>query len=378
MDTDVAVIGAGPVGLLLGARLIQLGLDVRVLDERSGPAEAAQSRAIGIHPPSLERLATLGVADAFIAEGVRITRGRAVCSRGLLGCVDLSRRPGRHRFVLSLPQSRTEAILARRLSELRDGVLHRNTRVVRVEPQTSRVRVTTQHAGVVHARFAVGCDGAASLVRHEMGVAFRGGVRRERYVMADVADDTPFASEAVFFLSDDGLVESLPLPQGRRRWVAERQASEGEGTLEELVRLVERRTGYRVDPATASMLSTYDVKQLCVRQYVSNGLVLCGDAAHALSPFGGQGMNLGWLDAWDLASCLRSVVRDGLPQAPALADYERRRRRAAGRAMRRAALYRRIGHRPRRPRLRNGAVRLMLLGVPDAALARLFTMAGFR
>ena len=72
---DVLIVGGGPVGLFLGGRLAQLGFSVRVLEPRTEPR--AHSRAIGVHPPALERLAELGLADSFIREGVKITKGHA-------------------------------------------------------------------------------------------------------------------------------------------------------------------------------------------------------------------------------------------------------------------------------------------------------------
>ena len=99
---DVAVVGAGPVGLLLACLLVQRGLSVTVLEARGQSSE--HSRAIGIHPPGIAVLAQLGLADAAIAAGTPIFRGEAWCDGEMLGALEIGEAGGRYPFVLSLPQ----------------------------------------------------------------------------------------------------------------------------------------------------------------------------------------------------------------------------------------------------------------------------------
>ena len=382
VDAEVLVVGGGPVGLFLTARLVQLGVDALCLEARADPAADGESRSIGIHPPSLACFRALGVADRFLAEGVLVRRALAFSSRGLLGTVDLTRRSGPDRFVLTLPQARTEALLGAHLSGLCPAALRRGVRVTRVAAGAARTGPVTVDtaAGALTARVVVGCDGGRSLVRCNMGVPFPGWRAPEAYVMGDFPDDTDLGHDAAIFLADAGLVESFPLPGGLRRWVAEWPARVDTPDAGALVATVAARTGHHPDPARAAMLSAFGVEQRLAPRWVDRGRVLCGDAAHLVSPFGGQGMNLGWLDAFDLAAALTRGLGHGETRGAdlgaELAGYARRRRRAARRALRRGALNRRIGHRSPAPRLRNAVLGAALAGIPEATLVRLFTMGG--
>ncbi len=375
---DVLVVGGGPVGLLLGCRLAGASISVRVLEQRARPVE--ESRAIGIHAPSLERFAQLGVVDAFLREGVRIDRGHAFSSRGLLGSVDLSARAGAFPFALSLPQQRSEEILAAELARRDTGALRRGVKIVDVASSDSRVAVTGvdatgQKLGFT-ARYVVGCDGRNSAVRAAMGVDFVGASRPESYVMGDYADDTELGSDAAVFLADEGLVESFPLPLKRRRWVLQVARPELQPSARLVARLATERTGHAIRAETVSMVSGFGVEQRRASALRAGPRLLAGDAAHVVSPFGGQGMNLGWLAAWDLADCFGQIFGSGADPQTTLQAYEQRRIAAYQTTAHRAALNGRLGRRSSWPRLRNAAVATAMRLLPQRRIAELFTMYG--
>ncbi len=374
--SEVTVVGGGPVGLLLGCRLAQLGIPFVIFEKHLGPSVG--SRAIGIHPPSLERLSALGLAPRFLEEGVKVSRAHARSSRGLLGSVDLSRRPGPFRFALSLPQPTTERILEEALTARAPGALRRGCALLSLEPKADRVALTVRaRDGTVHAhctRWLVACDGHDSLVRRTLGIAMPGTARPESYLMGDFSDDTPFGDDAVIYLADGGLVESFPLPQRIRRWVVEAPGPRREARGDEIAALVCARTGVTLRADSARMTSAFGVEQRLAAQLFRGRVVLAGDAAHVVSPFGAQGMNLGWQGAWHVAAALEATTR-GADPLPALARYQREQRAAARRAMRRASLNGFVGRRRRAARLRNGVVRTLLYVLPDTLLACLFTMA---
>lgn len=368
---DVAVVGGGPVGLFLGCRLAQLGVSFVVLEAAAAPHRG--SRAIGILPPSLERLAELGVIGAFVPRGVRIRRAHAFSSRHHLGSVDLGRLATPYPYALSLPQEVTEVLLEAHLDRLCAGALRRGAAVTAISPRAGGVSLSSA-GDRLEARWVVACDGHASTVRDALNVRFEGRVRPERFLMGDFADDTELGADAALFLADAGLVESFPLPERRRRWVMELPLEDVPLDVHTLRRGVAARTGHEVRPATVSMLSTFGVEERCADRWVRDRCILAGDAAHVVSPFGGQGMNLGWLDVWDVAESLAAIVEGrGAPERE-LSAYQRRRRRAARSAIRRGAFNGSIGRRTRHPRLRNAAATALLRLVPQPALARLFTM----
>lgn len=374
---DVAIVGGGPVGLLLGCLLLQHGADVRVFERRT--VRRAHSRAVGIHPPGLSCLAEAGAVERVLASGVRVRRGLAFGESRLLGKVSFGGLPGPYPFVLCVPQSRTEEVLQERLLELAPRALHRGHEVVGCRSLDGRAELTLRADGetyTIGARYVVGCDGRRSSVREAAGMDYRGGAYREHFVMADVRDDTPFGDDAAVFLSREGVVESFPLPAGMRRWVVGlgREPREADAALVE--ELVGDRTGQLARASTATMVSAFVPEHFMADHFVQGRVALAGDAAHVVSPIGGQGMSLGWLDAKLLADVLaRAVLR---PQdAPRLlARYEQVRRRASRAATRRAELFMAIGQTQRWQSVRD----LLVEGLLSAPLvdhtAQVFTMRG--
>lgn len=373
---DVLVIGAGPVGLLLACRLARFGLSFRVIERQRERCHG--SRAIGIHPPCVEMLESLGLLARVLDHGVRVQRGLALGSRGVLGCVDFARAGWRHPYVLASPQAETECVLEQALREQGHRV-ERGLEVRDVAQDGEQVSVRAVAADgdehVFHARFVVGCDGKRSVVRSSAGIEWSGRVHPGWYAMADFPDETPFGSVGVVFLADEGQVESFPLPGCRRRWVV-RFASKVDGPIPELLAdEVARRTGHRVDVSRVREPSGFRAESCRARSFVSSRVLLAGDSAHVVSPVGGQGMNLGWLDAWSLAVLLAGLVHGSCGEEAAR-RWARRRAIAARRATRRATLDMRLGQRTSFPRLRNATVRALLRPPVDRVSSAVFTMSG--
>ena len=374
---DVLVVGGGPTGLFLGLRLAQLGLDVRVL-ERSC-TRPPHSRSIGIHPPSLERLGALGLVDAFLARGVPVRRGHAFANREPLGVLEFASLRSPYPFILTLPQSETEGLLTAAFCRARPGALRYGAEVVRVTPLEEEVRVQYRFEGEVQearAAFVVGCDGKKSAVRQRLGIPFAGGSYTDTYLMGDFEDNTAFGADAALYLTDEGIVESFPLPGGVRRWVAKTDAYVKEATAEDLGALVKARLGHALPLETNTMLSAFGVQHFLARRFTEGRVALAGDAAHVLSPIGGQGMNLGWLDAWTLGEVFALTFGEGKRYEPLFALYNQRRLKAARAAVRRAEFNMMMGRKTALSRLRNGAAWVMLRGPLEPLLARLFTMQG--
>ena len=334
--TDVLVIGGGPVGLFMAALLLQHGVSVRVLEQRTG-AEP-HSRAIGIHPPSLDALQAIGVAPDLVAEGVPIRRGLAVGGGRTLAAMTFAGVSDSYPFVLSLPQARTAAVLEDRVRQLDPAALHRGVRVDRLYDDGGQVTVDATAGGAevrYTAAVAVAADGVRSTIRPQVGVPVRAKDYPDRYLMGDFAETTGYGPDAALFLESEGIVESFPLPGNLRRWVVRLAASDTAGDAHWLGTRIRQRTGIDVDPTSNSMLSCFGVRSRLAGRMVTGRTVLIGDAAHEISPIGGQGMNLGWLDAAALAPVVLASL-DGAQVRKALRTVERVRLAAAARAARQA------------------------------------------
>ena len=374
---EVLIIGAGPVGLFMAALLLQDGVDVQVLEQRGAPEP--QSRAIGIHPPALAALAGTGVAEAMIAEGVQIRRGMAMAGGKCLARMSFAGVSDRFPFVLAVPQPVTEAALEARVLELDPDALLRGAEVTDMHDAGARVTVDATVAGTrltMSAAIAVGADGANSTVRRLLGLPAAEKRYPEHYLMGDFPDTSQYGEDAALFLEAGGIVESFPLPGGVRRWVVRLDRPPARPNAAELAGLVAARTGVAVDASRNSMLSSFGVRSRLASSMVAGRTALIGDAAHEISPIGGQGMNLGWLDAESLLPVILAALH-GQPTGAALRRFDAARRRAATGASRQAEVNMALG----RPlpggvlRARNTAIaRVAAVPALNAFVARRFTM----
>lgn len=342
---DALVVGAGPVGLHLGALLLQEGLSVRILEQRTKPSP--HSRAIGIHPPALAALDRAGVAAAMVAEGVHIRDGIARSSGREVARLSFETASPAWPFVLALKQARTEAILEARVRLLDPAAVLRGFCVTSLQDGESSVTLSGTPGGGdrdVHfqARLVVGADGARSTVRKLLGIPTGGRDHPDRYLMGDFPDTGTDGSTAVLHLEPAGIVESFPLPGRLRRWVVHTDHLLEGASAADLARLIFARTGDSVAAAENSMLSAFGVRTRMARTMVQGRVALVGDAAHEISPIGGQGMNLGWLDAAELAPIMAAALQ-GKPTGAALRNFERTRMLAARAAARQAWLNMALG-----------------------------------
>jgi len=370
---DVVIVGAGPVGTVLACMLAARGLDVQVLEQRTEPS--MRSRAIGIHPPLLRVLDEIGVGREIVRRGTHVQRGSVYCDGRALGALSFAKLPTRYPFIVTLPQHVTESLLRKRLEQLRPGCLRGGVTVAGIREHPEHVEVLTDTGETVPARFVVAADGAQSRVRDVMRIGWTALGRPETYVMGDYADTGNLGDTAMLYFERGGVVESFPLPGGHRRWVAMTDFLACDATSDDLAEIIRHRTGADVgDPRGAT--SAFAVQQHLATRLSAGRVAFMGDAGHQISPIGGQGMNLGWLDAAALAPAIEHGLAQPRDAVSTLAAYGRRRRRAAVLAARQAGFNMAMGRPVTGLRLgaRNALVRALAHPPADALLARAFTM----
>lgn len=341
---DVLIVGAGPVGLTLAIQLRRFGVQVRIIDTAAEPS--TETKAMAVHSRTLELLRDLGVADAFVAAGVKIERFVAYDRKRPILTYEFDRLRTVYPFLLSIPQPQTERILLTRLREL--GVEpERGVTLTSCRQSADRVEVTlsdrsrrSEHA--VHS-YVIGCDGGRSVVRQQLGISFTGASYQRHFMLADV--DLEFAGsheEGAFFLGEgEGYVGLAPIPGEKRyRFFVEIPGElppEDERTplsVETLQKIASDR-GHAMKLSNASSLTRAEFRHRMVDRLREGRMFLAGDAAHIGSPIGGQYMNLGLNEAYNLGWKLGYVIQ-GRAEAQLLDSYEAERLPVARKAERTA------------------------------------------
>ena len=342
-DADVIIIGAGPIGLLLANLLGSHGRKVIVAERRTQPPKG--SMAIGITPPSLNILKALSLDQEFVQCGIPVTTASVFENGKRLGDVDFSTLPSEHRCILSLPQATTLSILRKQLKKAPSVRLLEGMQFIEQEEEPNGIRVRLQDVNTstysdYTGAYLVGCDGYRSAVRNHVQIPFPGHFYRSQFFMADFRDHTAWGSEARLFFGIHGSVESFPLSAGMRRWIIQvpLQLKPDETNIgATVVEQVNKRIGIGLSVHDAVFESFFRPQRHVAETYVQGRVLLCGDAAHVMSPIGGQGMNTGFADAAYLDKTL-SAALEAPGDAPRLfSDYEHIRRRAFNIAASRAA-----------------------------------------
>jgi len=334
-DSQVLVVGAGPAGLFMAAELNRHGISCRIVDKNDGPTH--DTRAASIQARTLEILDSIGLADEFVQAG-NICHAAATYTSDhkLIKHLTFDELDSTFPFVLLLPQSQTERIVAHYLARLGTEV-ERRVELVAFEQDEDGVRATLQSPDggqeTAHVSYLVACDGAHSPVRHALGVSFSGDDYPTDFMTADVQVDWKLPrDEQAFFFAAEGMLASFPLPRGRAALVADIGLAQGdhpplgEPALDDLQAIFTARTpgGVLSDPIWKVY---YRVHCRQAERYHVGRVFLVGDAAHVSSNIGGQGMNTGMQDAYNLGWKLGLVLNARSP-ASLLDSYHLERHRA--------------------------------------------------
>ncbi|PSJ53733.1 FAD-dependent monooxygenase [Kumtagia ephedrae] len=342
-EIPVLVVGAGPTGLSLAIMLRLHGVPVRIVDRNAAPA--AVSKALAVWSGSLEALHAMGVVDKFLERGVRLKSLIAGDGRRRLGAISVGDGiDSPYPYPLLLPQSRTEQILTARLAEL-GATVERGVELTGLDQDDDGVSAALKHADGseerVRTRYLVGADGARSAVRHGVGIAFEGYTEPQMFLLGDVKIDGADLDRRSLYIWWHGgnTVALFPFEDGIWRIFTMRENSEDASppTLEELQTLMDRHgpPGARISGPT--WLSSFRTNERLAARFRVGRVFLAGDAAHIHSPAGGQGMNTGIQDAFNLGWKLGHVLH-GRGDAELLLDsYEAERRPVAREVIRGSA-----------------------------------------
>ena len=300
--TDILIVGAGPVGLFLANECARRGLGFRIVETRSCQSE--HSKALAIFPRTLEIFDMAGLVDPFLEQANRVTSVVVQAHQHPLAHVHFAPAESPYPFIGMVPQDVTERLLVEHLRRA-GGMVEYETTLVSATQDDSHVKVCLKRQGELFetsASFVVGCDGAHSVVRRLLDLPFQGGEYDASFMLADIETNEMLpADEMQLCPHEAGPLAIFPMSATRRRIVATVDKMEGEAPTPRLVsQILAQRGPAGIEAFSLHWGSYFRIHHRQVSRLRVGRIFIAGDAAYIHSPFGGQGMNTGLHDVWNL------------------------------------------------------------------------------
>jgi 2-polyprenyl-6-methoxyphenol hydroxylase-like FAD-dependent oxidoreductase len=308
-------------------------LSVRLIDKNAERTD--KSKALVLWPRTLELMDRMGpgCTQHFIDAGLKVAAANILSGREEIASVQMTHVDSPHNFALMIPQSDTERVMEEHLATF--GLkAERQTDLKKFESSADGVSCTLVHPDgreeTAEASWLIGCDGAHSTVRHQLGMEFHGSTLLSDWILADLhLSGVPGVPAVNIYWHAEGVLAIFPLHGTRYRVIAdvgESSGSIGEGnrptpTVGDVQRVLDVRGPGGIQASDAVWLSSFSINERKVSDYRAGRAFLAGDAAHVHSPAGGQGMNTGMQDACNLAWKLALVTRGLCVEEPLLSSY---------------------------------------------------------
>jgi 2-polyprenyl-6-methoxyphenol hydroxylase-like FAD-dependent oxidoreductase len=338
-EPEVLVVGAGPSGLTAACTLLRFGISCRIVDQR--PAAGQEPKALVLWSGALEALRRTEVTDELVADALPLAgasywaRRRQITAVrfGELACTAFPRP-------VCLPQPHVETLLHKRLVALGGSVewgVEARSAYTGADGVTIRLHHGDGRTERLTVPWVIGADGVRSAIRTWLGIPFQGRTYERTFLLGDgeLAGPAP-ADMAQYHLSPDGVLVVVPLPGGGHRVFFDTAPDDRTDAPDEaeLQALLDARGPGTLRLTRTFWTSRFRVHTKVAAQFRIGRVFLAGDAAHCHSPAGGQGLNTGVQDGYDIGWRLAAVLRGA--DAVVLDGYEAERRPAAQRAVRNA------------------------------------------
>lgn len=319
-ELPVLIVGAGPTGLMMACELKRHDIPFRIIDKKPEPTKG--SNATWIQTRTLEIFDIIGIVDRFLKIGHKCEAINFYAKEKALANIPLTEIDSTYPFILMLPQSETERLLNEKLQESKVHV-ERSLELVNIKQTNQGVVSTIQLANGdtenITSDWIIACDGANSTVREKCQISFPGQDLSEQFMVADAKMSSSLPTNEIHVFFDKGtifpekgtLFSAFPWGSKEYRLSANLYLESPRQTFteQEVREVVAERTygNYIVD--TVSWISPFWIHSKIVDQMQQGPIFLAGDAADIHSPAGGQGMNTGIQDAFNLAWKLALVIK---------------------------------------------------------------------
>ncbi len=327
--TPVLIVGAGPVGLTAAAMLNHYGIPVRIIDKKPLPTQT--SNAVVIHSRTLELMGMLGLTNQFVAAG-RLTKSMEMYSNlSHLASIHFDLIESQYKYLCCVPQNITEKILIEHLTQ--QGIsVERSIELLSINTEMDQTVTVVTDKGTIEANWVVACDGYHSKARESLNIPYEGSDMKLNFMMIDAPVTWDLSLESMYGCFNDQLSLALFPMKNSVRMIAEishaPQYINTEPNEAVFMKIAEGCVPGSIKIDKPLWSSKFWIHERLAAQYLQGHVLLAGDAAHAHSPTGGQGMNTGLQDAINLAWKLALVVQ-GEANEKLLLSYQEERRPVA-------------------------------------------------
>ncbi|MBE9063157.1 FAD-dependent monooxygenase [cf. Phormidesmis sp. LEGE 11477] len=336
-SSEILIVGAGPVGLTMACELLRHGVSCRIIDTKTGLSD--KSKALVVQARTMELFEDMGVIEDILKTGHKVSATSFYAGSDRIVHITNEDLDTHYAYNLLNPQSDTEQTLEAHLNSL-GGEVEWNTKIVELD-QEEKLSITLEHpdgsTSTIEPTYVIACDGAHSFCRKAVGAKLKGETFSSEFLIADLSLDW-FGSKDEWYVNftDQGLFMLAPISNNLWRMLIEvpwnmqdkstdqqdspettaEYAYREEPTFEHLQEMVEQLGNpFNVKLQKPEWISYFRVHRRLIERFRYGNVFFAGDAAHLHSPAGGQGMNAGIQDAYNLAWKLALVCRGvGAPE----------------------------------------------------------------